>query len=472
MTAGVTTLNINSSFMLDEVLGNRAGNTVKVPTTQLAAQLGLEITQINYETLALLSADLSDEGTRAAVWGDPVEANRGLYKKTSEGWVWYGDLPISAIATARLDALNGRVVSEASRAMAAEGELSNITADLQSQLDALSAGSRQRGLWDASAGSFPSSSVQAGDRWDVSVPGTVDGQVFVIGDQLLALINTPSTSTFAANWAHVPTASVVAPIIAESAANAVSRAVTSFIKAAPELEVIAHRGFAYDAPENTLLAIEYAIARGARSIEFDISMSADGTPWLHHDSTVDRVTDGTGTFTAIDDEELGALRIDSSMNPPWDIGLTPLIDVLPVLARAGVRVYPELKNLRNIDDVDTIVALFQSAGLSAQVHYGKTGATADLVRVRSLDEACALTYFATTADATFWSNISIVSALGRAEAGVYFPNITNSVVSDLANIGVGILGWTPNKPDQVAALRAAGCHRVMADYFLKTEQTQ
>jgi len=49
------------------------------------------------------------------------------------------------------------------------------------------------------------------------------------------------------------------------------------------LQLVAHRGYAYRYPENTLLAIQAAVEVGARYIEFDVLMTADEVPVLFHD---------------------------------------------------------------------------------------------------------------------------------------------------------------------------------------------
>jgi hypothetical protein len=57
--------------------------------------------------------------------------------------------------------------------------------------------------WDASAGTFPAATNQ-GDWFNVTVAGTVSSEPFVIGDTLIALVDSPSTTIFAANWSKVP----------------------------------------------------------------------------------------------------------------------------------------------------------------------------------------------------------------------------------------------------------------------------
>ncbi|ESX17881.1 hypothetical protein X766_15915 [Mesorhizobium sp. LSJC255A00] len=58
-----------------------------------------------------------------------------------------------------------------------------------------------KGAWDASAGTFPGAGVaQAGYAYIVSTGGTVNGQTFLNGDRIIAILDNASTTTFAANW--------------------------------------------------------------------------------------------------------------------------------------------------------------------------------------------------------------------------------------------------------------------------------
>lgn len=72
---------------------------------------------------------------------------------------------------------------------------------IETRVNALDAAVVLKGVWDASAGTFPGSgSAQAGESYIVSVGGTVDGQVFVANDRILAIVDNASTGTYAANW--------------------------------------------------------------------------------------------------------------------------------------------------------------------------------------------------------------------------------------------------------------------------------
>lgn len=57
---------------------------------------------------------------------------------------------------------------------------------------------------------------------------------------------------------------------------------------------IAHRGAGLLAPENTLAAFRLGAAHGWRAFECDAKLSADGVPFLLHDATLERTTNGRG----------------------------------------------------------------------------------------------------------------------------------------------------------------------------------
>lgn len=57
---------------------------------------------------------------------------------------------------------------------------------------------------------------------------------------------------------------------------------------------IAHRGAGLLAPENTLAAFRVGAAYGYRAFECDVKLSADGVPFLLHDATLERTTNGSG----------------------------------------------------------------------------------------------------------------------------------------------------------------------------------
>jgi len=73
--------------------------------------------------------------------------------------------------------------------------------------------------------------------------------------------------------------------------------------------VYAHRGGAALAPENTLAAFDRGMAEGAGGLEFDVRLSRDGVPVVHHDPRLERTTNGHGPVSALTADELA--RVDA-----------------------------------------------------------------------------------------------------------------------------------------------------------------
>ncbi len=90
--------------------------------------------------------------------------------------------------------------------------------------------------------------------------------------------------------------------------------------------VVAHRGVRALIPENTLRGFRLALDQGASVLETDLHFTKDDQIVLHHDPTVDRMTDGTGYVRDYTLAELQQLR---TINPQSD---QPGDDTIPTLA--------------------------------------------------------------------------------------------------------------------------------------------
>lgn len=73
--------------------------------------------------------------------------------------------------------------------------------------------------------------------------------------------------------------------------------------------VVAHRGYWHVAPENSMLALQKAIALGVDMVEVDVRKTKDGVLVLMHDETLDRTTNGTGKVADHTLAELKALKL-------------------------------------------------------------------------------------------------------------------------------------------------------------------
>ena len=97
-----------------------------------------------------------------------------------------------------------------------------------------------------------------------------------------------------------PQPAVAAPAVTSAPAQATQTMAvyaTTQAEAGPTVLVVAHRGGAALAPENTLSAFENAWKIGVDMVECDVHLSKDGELVVMHDPDVSRTTDGTGKST-------------------------------------------------------------------------------------------------------------------------------------------------------------------------------
>lgn len=90
--------------------------------------------------------------------------------------------------------------------------------------------------------------------------------------------------------------------------------------------IIAHRGAAGRAPENTLAGIEAGLMSGAQFIEVDVQRTQDGILVLMHDATVDRTTDGTGRVSELSYQHISQLDAGSWFSSSFEGEKVPRLD--------------------------------------------------------------------------------------------------------------------------------------------------
>lgn len=119
-----------------------------------------------------------------------------------------------------------------------------------------------------------------------------------------------------------------------------------------DVMVAAHRAVHDRYPENSIDAIREAIRLQVDIIEIDVKVSKDGVPFLMHDRTMDRTTNGKGDPEELTWEQLQQFNIvDKGKVTQWKI---PTLEMALDAAHGNILVDLDLKTDR-IDDVVRIV---------------------------------------------------------------------------------------------------------------------
>lgn len=116
--------------------------------------------------------------------------------------------------------------------------------------------------------------------------------------------------------------------------------------------IIAHRGAAGLAPENSLAAIRLGLSHHAPYIEIDVQRSADGVLVVIHDETVDRTSNGRGPVRELSWAELRHLDAGSYFDPRFAGEAIPtLSDVLLLLQDKPATLVIEIKDPHFYPDI-------------------------------------------------------------------------------------------------------------------------
>jgi len=211
---------------------------------------------------------------------------------------------------------------------------------------------------------------------------------------------------------------------------------------------IAHRGYAAEAPENTIAALRRA-GRRADAVEIDVRRCGSGELVVIHDADVDRLTDGTGRVADLSLSELRALDVLGSGES------IPTLDEALAAVPSDVAVNAELKEAGiaadAVDALDAVAnqiivssfserALRETRDVSASI---PTAYLADRLRDRPVTTAVEL-------DCRY--------VHPRYALCFYSP-----LVARAHELGLGVNAWTVDDPLVVRALCRLGVDGVVTD---------
>ncbi|MFA7291353.1 MAG: glycerophosphodiester phosphodiesterase [Rhodocyclaceae bacterium] len=226
---------------------------------------------------------------------------------------------------------------------------------------------------------------------------------------------------------------------------------------APSLpRYIAHRCGGVLAPENTLAGLRQATARGYRAVEFDVMLSADGTPVLIHDETLERTTNGIGRVCDTPDAVLFSLDAGQGENIPT------LVEAAALCQRYGLLANIEIKpaaghEARTAETVARFVAEHWRQGVAPLLSSFSYEALCVAHRLAPQLQY-GLLYETVPPD---WQQqraaIAAVTLHCAADA------VSDEVLGEAAAAGVPVLCYTVNRPDEAEALFARGVSSLFTD---------
>jgi glycerophosphoryl diester phosphodiesterase len=226
-------------------------------------------------------------------------------------------------------------------------------------------------------------------------------------------------------------------------------------------EVIAHRGFSAQAPENTLVALTMGIEAGADAVEFDLHTTRDGQPVLLHDSTLDRTTDRSGpvsryTLSELEGTDAGRWFSESYGGEP----LPSLEEALTRLSATDVRIYAEVKRGGHPQGLTRVASLVAAAGARDRTVYISMDWEA-LDLIRTADAEALIGYIVERPART---SEALARASGDPRALVDFDArillADPTIAARAATLDVPLATWTVNSVADAQRLFEMGVPRI------------
>ena len=133
------------------------------------------------------------------------------------------------------------------------------------------------------------------------------------------------------------------------------------------MDIIAHRGASFDAPENTLSSVRLAWEQDADGIEIDLQITQDRKVVLLHDEDVSRTTQSDGLIKFLRWSEICLMDAGSWKDESYRGEQIPLLETIWPTIPDGKKVYLDIKP--STDIVTLLKPLLQSSKLDHECLY-------------------------------------------------------------------------------------------------------
>jgi glycerophosphoryl diester phosphodiesterase len=219
------------------------------------------------------------------------------------------------------------------------------------------------------------------------------------------------------------------------------------------------------APENTLEGFREAAAQGAKMVEFDVGLSADGQVFVLHDDTLDRTTSGKGPAHLKTMAELKAFDAGSWFGAKFTGAKLPtLAETVALLTELDLSANVEIKSApegRHTELAKAVMAELRKLWPASKPK----------PLISSFELECLRTAHATAPEFPrgflIWDRPLDWLARARSVAATTMnidnDHATEAWMTELKQAGYGVLVWTVNAPERAARLVEWGADGVFTD---------
>jgi glycerophosphoryl diester phosphodiesterase len=243
--------------------------------------------------------------------------------------------------------------------------------------------------------------------------------------------------------------------------------VASYLRLDAPLRVIAHRGLSGLAPENTLAALEAAVATGADMVEVDVTLSRDRELVLIHDETLERTTDARGPVAARTLHELRRLDagswFDATFRGERIPSLAEALDLLRGRILVNLEIKPEAVAAEARDGIEERLArLVEDHGMVDQTLVSSFEPRA-LARIRELSPELATASLYSPRHHRRRSVEAILDEVGAKSLHIAARRLDDETIVECHRLGAAVAVYTVNDVKSLTRLQQRGVDAVFSD---------
>ncbi len=238
---------------------------------------------------------------------------------------------------------------------------------------------------------------------------------------------------------------------------------TATARGAEPIRLVAHRGGAMEAEENTLEAFTDAYAKGLRAFETDVRMTKDGQLVLMHDDSVERTTTGFGPVELMTAQQVKALHTQRT-----EQAVPALADLLATLKdKPGVFLQAELKpgkgpvNEARLEQFARALTAQLAGALPSNAYCVSSFDRRALAAVRRVAPGVSLMLICNQTPDT--QLLDTLRALGCDRVGVLPDKTGKPFVEAAQKAGFKVAGWSVRSDEQLALAQSLGLDSVTTD---------
>ena len=231
----------------------------------------------------------------------------------------------------------------------------------------------------------------------------------------------------------------------------------------PTFEIIAHRGAAYTAPENTRAAVSLAWQEETGAVEIDVRLTRDGRIVVIHDSDTLHVAGQKHVVAESTFDTLERLDVGAWKGAEWAGETIPLLDDIFASVPSGKRLWIEVKCGPEILDV-LIPILVDELAAAARVVVASynVDVLSDVKQALPDLPVFLVSRFDPVEENGYWSPTTgelLTTARRAALDGLMLREVGSldaGMVQEIFDAGLDLSVWTVDSPDRARELVSLG----------------